>query len=64
MIKLFTRYDSKDNTMSMISLERLVLSGTEENRYLILLFQSMKIFNHPKAQNKRFKDIDMTFLQE
>lgn len=50
--------------MSMISLERLVLSGTEENRYLILLFQSMKIFNHPKAQNKRFKDIDMTFLQE
>lgn len=38
IIKLFIRYDSKDNIMLMIFLERFVLSGIEENRYLILLF--------------------------
>lgn len=44
--------------------ERLVLSKTEENRYVILVFQSMKLLKHTKARNKRFKEIDMTLLQE
>lgn len=58
--KLFTRFKNKNNPMS----ERLVLSKTEENRYVILVFQSMKLFKHTKARNKRFKEIDMTLLQE